>query len=100
MSLSEQQLVDCSKAEGNQGCNGGLMDNGFTYFKTAAACTEESYPYDAASGTCKADKCTKAIAEGDVRSRGWRGSDEKGARARTHAEHDVTACSKLAWICT
>jgi len=66
VSLSEQQLVDCSKAEGNQGCNGGLMDNGFTYFKTAAACTEESYPYDAASGTCKADKCTKAIAEGDV----------------------------------
>jgi C1A family cysteine protease len=51
-SFSEQQLVDCSTAQGNNGCNGGLMDYAFTFAEQNAMDTESSYPYKARDGKC------------------------------------------------
>lgn len=67
LSLSEQQLVDCSKE--NNGCHGGSMDMAFAYEEKVGICSdsEDSYPYVAKDGTCKQASCTVALPKGGVR---------------------------------
>jgi C1A family cysteine protease len=56
LSLSEQQLVDCTRAI-NFGCDGGWPDKTMTWLGShGGLCSESSYPYKGVDGTCKS--CT------------------------------------------
>jgi C1A family cysteine protease len=65
--LSEQELVDCAGSYGNQGCNGGLMDDGFKYIEAHGDATETSYSYTGKTGTCNtAKQSANAFKKGTV----------------------------------
>jgi len=47
VALSEQQLMDCSRSEGNMGCNGGLQSYSYEYLlKAGGIMAESDYPYE------------------------------------------------------
>jgi len=57
ISLSEQQMMDCSRGLGDASCEGGLMDNAFRYVKdNHGVDTEANYPYEMKDDTCKKNK--------------------------------------------
>nr|AAF21977.1 thiolproteinase SmTP1 [Sarcocystis muris] len=59
VNLSQQQLVDCSRFLGNQGCDGGRMEEAFEYVvENGGICSGENYPYMRKDGVCKSSQCT------------------------------------------
>ena len=60
ISLSEQQLIDCSRKMGNEGCDGGFIEDAMKYvIKNRGICSEKDYPYIASNGICK--RCRSSV---------------------------------------
>lgn len=70
-SLSEQQLIDCSRSYANNGCNTGFMTNAFLYTRKYGILTEDEYPYEAKDNKCRVSRNSsknrklKSIPKGD-----------------------------------
>lgn len=61
VSLSEQQIVDCSLNYGNFGCEGGLMHSTYKFIRDIGGLeTAKSYPYQGIEQSCKFNKKSAA----------------------------------------
>jgi len=64
-SLSEQQLVDCSK-DVCYGCQGGWPYKATEYIQRSGVCSEKDYVYTARDGQCKDSQCTPVVQPGQL----------------------------------
>ena len=56
VSLSEQQILDCSRGYGNHGCGGGFYQRAWDFIRAYHGIqTEESYPYEHREWVCRFD---------------------------------------------
>jgi len=62
VSLSEQQLVDCSTA--NNGCSGGRPDRAVDYLSGKSIYTTSSYPYRGTDGSCRSGTASGVTVNG------------------------------------
>ncbi|KAF7847062.1 hypothetical protein BT93_L3398 [Corymbia citriodora subsp. variegata] len=61
--LSEQQLVDCDKA--NKGCKGGRMERAFDYISRHGIAYEKDYPYKNGQGNCNETAASASVTKID-----------------------------------
>jgi cathepsin L len=52
VTLSEEQILDCSGPWGNTGCYGGNVAYGFAYVKSKGLTLSSNYPYTGKQSTC------------------------------------------------
>ncbi|XP_018577102.1 cathepsin L-like proteinase [Anoplophora glabripennis] len=61
LSLSEQNLLDCTTGYGNAGCNGGTVDYSFDYVIDNGIESESDYPFQGVDGSCSYSQSRSAL---------------------------------------
>ncbi len=59
--LSEQEIVDCSIANGNYGCNGGWADRAMEWVAQHGVSQQSDYPYTGRSSFCRSGRTNPAV---------------------------------------
>lgn len=63
MSLSAQEIVDCTKSYSNLGCEGGLIPAVYQYvYDNKGLSSDESYPYNGTESSCQLNNNMEKIA--------------------------------------
>ncbi|XP_063803110.1 cathepsin S-like [Pseudophryne corroboree] len=60
-SYSAQNLVDCSRSYGNNGCEGGFIAAAYRYIIQNSIELDSTYPYEGKDGTCHLNHTKKAV---------------------------------------
>ena len=80
--VSEQELVDCSKSYGNNGCNGGLMTSAFQYVIAKGITKRSDYAYAGRDQSCQKQSANYKISKFVQVTKGNCGSLEQAVATR------------------
>lgn len=58
VTISEQEIIDCSKDDGNQGCTSGSIISSLQYIQTKSISLDADYAYNGIQAECKAASFT------------------------------------------
>merc|ERR1739845_80880 len=96
LSLSEQQIVDCSSFLAGHGCHGGMPSRALSWIEGQAICGESAYPYTAVDGTCT--MCpSPLLAKGTVTGYQSVSSNSKALKAALNVQPVSVAVDARNW---
>ncbi|XP_034212768.1 macrodontain-1-like [Prunus dulcis] len=74
ISLSEQEIIDCTTSFEDDGCHGGFVEKAFEYMiqRNMSLSTEDGYPYKAVDGGVCLDDFNNNVASGAITITGYK----------------------------